>query len=104
MTLRLQWRRTWPDKPEDFACSGPDGPVGRIHSDSSPGGGAKRWFWTAHGYLPDLNIQLTDRGYAATKQEAAELVEAAYFSVRDAAKITRSGGKKSGDDARRSRT
>ncbi|WP_173931412.1 hypothetical protein [Chelativorans sp. Marseille-P2723] len=82
--LRLKWSRTWPDKSEDFVChaDGVDGPVGRIYSSTKPGAVTKHWHWAVNGYLPDLNVHLSNRGVADTKDEAARAVEAAYFRVR----------------------
>jgi len=83
MPLRLKWSRTWPDKPEDFVChaDGVDGEVGRIYSDTQPGTLKKRWRWSTHGYIPDRKIWMSQGGYAETKDEAAQAVEAAYFRV-----------------------
>jgi len=58
-----------------------DGSVGRIYSDKQPGMLKKRWRWSAHGYLPDRKIWMSQGGYAETKDEAAQAVEAAYFRV-----------------------
>lgn len=78
MPLRLQWSKTWPDRPEDFSCKDGEVRIGRIYS-IIRGGFEKEWHWFLNGYLPDRNVQMSERGICATKQEAAEAVEAAYF-------------------------
>lgn len=85
MTLRLTWRRTWEDKAEDFVCHAPgvEDSVGRIYSDTKPGSVEKRWRWFLNGFLPERNVWLSGRGFALTKMEAAEALEAAYFAVID---------------------
>lgn len=74
MALKLHWRRTWPDKPRDFACDHDGRYVGRIYHTQHPEPSV-RWFWS---YLGG-NGRMPRSGLCATKDEAARLVEAAHF-------------------------
>ncbi|WP_011579596.1 MULTISPECIES: hypothetical protein [Chelativorans] len=83
MSLRLVWRRTWDDRPQDFICFAPglDESVGRIYSTLKPGTLVKQWRWAANGYIPDRRMWLSQGGFADTKMEAAKAVEEVYFRV-----------------------
>jgi hypothetical protein len=77
--LRLTWKRTWDDTPCDFACTHNGNSVGRIYRDRAPRTMEPRWFWCANGFIESRGVWLSGSGYARSKMEAAEEVEAAYF-------------------------
>lgn len=87
--LRLSWRRTRQDVPEDFSCSAPEadmmGIVGRIHFEYSPRM-EPRWSWFCHATIGGcLSCALPYLGTAETKVDAARAVEAKWFEMLERA-------------------
>jgi len=60
--MRLNWRRTWNDRPNDGIGEHPDFPDLRARVYEEPGGG--RWFWVVN------ETYLINRGLEATKDDA----------------------------------
>jgi len=79
MPLSLIWYRTWPDRPRDFSCKTKDGiPVGRIYSRLKTTMVTEEWKWSVNG--KHRNHFVLQQGYAATKDEAARMVEDYWFA------------------------
>lgn len=73
---KLVWRRTWEDKPKDFACSDEHGNrVGRIYFNNHPNSMA-RWFWSYYG--TDDNSKPARSGLCETKDEAVRAIVEAH--------------------------
>ena len=84
--LRLKWRKTWPDREDDYVAAAPTyaGDVGRIYKASGgPGDGQWNWFMQAHGSgivrSPDQS------GTAPSARQAAAEVERVWFRDTDPA-------------------
>ena len=74
--LRLQWKRTWPDKPRDFAATQDGRPIGRIYFTHTPDA-HPNWIWSCYGRVGELTVNASGR--ALSKDEAARAVEAVWF-------------------------
>jgi hypothetical protein len=81
--LRLVWRRTWENQPRDFSCDSPEadmpGIVGRVHETLTPTG-QPHWVWYCHGRVGGSVGPQPISGTAATKDEAAHMVEERWFA------------------------
>ncbi|TPW31185.1 hypothetical protein [Pararhizobium mangrovi] len=89
--LRLDWRHTWPDVPRNYIAMDRENCFSvSVCWVFEPTGnpGREPWEWHAnHVVGSDTRISPRigqDRGYAATKGEAARLAEAAHFRMLDA--------------------
>lgn len=79
---RYRWRRTWPDRPNDFIGFDGDRTIGRICLDERLPGGAKwRWFYQAwgEGIDPRYNGSV---GEASSARLAAKEIEDRYDRAR----------------------
>lgn len=77
--LRLKWRKTWPDRENDFAAFSPrvKHGVGRIYLHNS--GPHPFWFWTMHATV--ANFHGNKAGSAEDARAAAASVEAQWFKM-----------------------
>ncbi|WP_193178541.1 hypothetical protein [Oricola nitratireducens] len=79
--LKLNWRRTWPDRNHDFACAAPEhrGNVGRIclHAHGPTSG---PWFWSYQGHIPGVTRGADSTGMAPSLREAAKAIEDRWFA------------------------
>ena len=76
ITLRLNWRQTWPDKPDDYVCTvkGHRGSVGRImRFDAGPQPG--RWQWCYQAMLDGVTRVGELTGVSDTPRRAALEIE-----------------------------
>jgi hypothetical protein len=84
VTNTLTWRRTWEDKPLDFAAYDGERRVGRIYQ-LVGGPYANRWFWVVT--LFDDPVYWSRKGNSEGKDEAVQAVKdayAAYIASRSA--------------------
>jgi hypothetical protein len=86
MPLTLTWSRTVIGGVAgqfDFSAAAGDVTVGRIYRHGhGPQGG--RWFWTMNAFGPGIDRRKAEtEGYADSKDEAAERVEAAWSACMD---------------------
>lgn len=82
--LKLKWRRTWPDVPNDFVCEAPEahgGLVGRIMAEESTFLQKTHWRWCLNGHIPSRNIILSRVDFCDDKNTAARCLEAAWFEA-----------------------
>lgn len=83
--LRLRWRHTWPDRPNDFVAEAPgySGSVGRIYlieENHGPHGG--KWFWAFQALGPEISRNIGNvKGYEPSPRQAAKCVEDAWFAA-----------------------
>lgn len=69
---RLKWRKTWPDREDDFTAT-IDGHTLRIYRDATSPAYVGQFFWVAN------RERHLGSGHAATAREAALAAEACYF-------------------------
>lgn len=75
ITLKYQWRKTWPDQKNDFAGSDGDTGFGRFYIFKTPDGAVKwRWFF---GVLLEKEWH-SGTGMCDTAREAARELERCY--------------------------
>lgn len=77
--LKLKWRRTWPDNPDDYVGVDPKhGNIGRIYRYTTGGRDYIGWFWTMYASGAGISRPAVCSGYAGTPREAASKVEGAW--------------------------
>ena len=78
LPIRMTWRRTWPDQPDDYAVPGlPKGTYLRIYKvEGGPQG--DRWRWSV-----SRGRRTAGTSYEDTAREAAHAAEAAYEAAGD---------------------
>ncbi len=80
--LRLKWRRTWPDVPNDYVCEAPEAhreQVGRVTGEYSAFLAKWHWRWTLYAQVPSRKAALSQTDFADDKNSAARALEAAWF-------------------------
>lgn len=85
--LRLNWRHTWPDRPDDYVCKAPEhrGSVGRIVKiDGGPQSG--RWQWAYQAMLDGVRREGELNGVADTPRQAAAKIEDRWFRDSEVAR------------------
>lgn len=75
--LRYKWRKTWPDRENDFAGRDGEVSIGRIYVHTY-GPQKDRWFWAV--------ADDGSSGIANSAREAAGIVERIYEQKRDGRK------------------
>ncbi|MBX3580856.1 MAG: hypothetical protein KF810_03030 [Rhizobiaceae bacterium] len=92
--LRLKWRRTWPDRENDFVGVDPISgkTIGRFHV-SSAGNDAGKWIWLYQASFPGLPwAEIHRSGFEATPREAAKAIEDTWFRATEGKRFDPASG------------
>lgn len=84
---RYKWRKTWPDRENDFVGYDPATPdhvgepatIGRFHLQWIPGG--EKWLWSMQWGSNGREL-ITTNGIADTPREAAKAIEESYDRLK----------------------
>jgi hypothetical protein len=75
--LKYEWRRTWPDKLEDFTGWDGDWQIGRVHRHH-----LGNWLWTMY-FDAGGPVEVSRNGSNDDKMGACKDVEAAYDAEKE---------------------
>ncbi|MER9628918.1 hypothetical protein [Mesorhizobium sp. M0296] len=75
--LKLRWKRTWDDRPDDFSAFAEEQGVGRIYK-MAGGPQGHRWYWTMNAMIGHTGF--SHAGFEDTPREAAREVEEIWFT------------------------
>lgn len=74
--LRLKWKKTWPDRENDFTAKNGAHSL-RIYKDETSPAFAGQFYWIVN------RESFVGSGHGATAREAARAAEACYFATEE---------------------
>lgn len=83
--LKLKWRKTWPDRPDDYVgfAEGDGHPIGRIIKGAGGNwANRNRWSWYYQAFMPGLSgNKLPSGGIEDTARSAALEIEKVWSAA-----------------------